>query len=137
MNTAQTVLTGGNQTAQVQALTSTVPWIALAIVAFLVVTMFLKKKMMHLLDPNLFHLAALIGGALPLMGLSLLGLGGGGGGLGLSSSDASPISTTTTSGQSPVTVYNASSGPLSQSSWLVIGAIALVALLVIGMIFRR
>jgi hypothetical protein len=44
MSTAQTVLTGGNQTAQVQAVTSTVPWIALAVVAFLVVMMFFRQK---------------------------------------------------------------------------------------------
>jgi hypothetical protein len=88
--------------------------------------------MMHLLDPNFWHLAFLTAGVLPLLGLSLLG-GGGGGGLGLSGQ--TQTSATTQSG-APVTVYNGSSGPLSQTSWLVIGAIALVALLVIGMIFR-
>lgn len=82
--------------------------------------------MMHLLQPILLH------SLMPLLGLSLLGLGGGGG-LGLSGQ--SSTSTAATSG-APVTVYNGSSGPLSQTSWLVIGAIALVALLVIGMIFR-
>ena len=44
MNTAQTLLTQGNQTQQVQALTSTVPWIALAVTAFLVVMIFFKKN---------------------------------------------------------------------------------------------
>ena len=44
MNTAQTLLTQGNQTQQVQAVTQTVPWIALAIVAGLIVIVFLKGK---------------------------------------------------------------------------------------------
>ncbi len=65
--------------------------------------------------------------------LSLLGLGGGGGGLGISgstsTSNAAPISPA-------VTVNNGSSGPLSQTTWLVIGAVALGALLIIGMLFR-
>ncbi|MGB7767430.1 MAG: hypothetical protein WBN22_01055 [Verrucomicrobiia bacterium] len=65
--------------------------------------------------------------------LSALGLGGGGGGLGLS---GSATTESQTSSGAPVTVYNGSSGPLSSTSWLVIGAIALGALLVIGMIFR-
>jgi len=43
MNTAQTLLTGGNQTQQIQAVTSTVPWIALAVVAGLVVLVFLRR----------------------------------------------------------------------------------------------
>ena len=48
MNTAQTVLTQGNQTQRLsdvtQTVTSVVPWIALAVLAFLVVTVFLKKR---------------------------------------------------------------------------------------------
>ena len=44
MNTAQTLLTGGNQTQQVQAVTSTVPWIALGLVAVMVSMIFLRKR---------------------------------------------------------------------------------------------
>ena len=44
MNTAQTVLTGGNQTQQVQAITSTVPWIALAVAVVVIAMLFLKPR---------------------------------------------------------------------------------------------
>lgn len=81
---------------------------------------------MHLFDPTFWLLA----GSLPLMGLSLLG---GGGGLGISGQ--SSTSTKATSGGA-VNVYNGSSGPISQQSWLIIGAVALFGLLIFGMIFR-
>jgi len=58
-------------------------------------------------------------------------LGGGGGGLGISGS----ASTSARSG-APVTVYNGTSGPLTQNTWLIIGGIALVGLLIIGLLFR-
>lgn len=44
MDTAQTLLTQGNQTQQVQAVTSTLPWIALAVVAVVVAMIFIKRK---------------------------------------------------------------------------------------------
>ncbi|MGH8022221.1 MAG: hypothetical protein ACRED1_01465 [Limisphaerales bacterium] len=44
MDTAQTLLSQGNQTQQVQAVTGTIPWIALAVLAGLVVLVFLRKK---------------------------------------------------------------------------------------------
>ncbi|HXC34262.1 MAG TPA: hypothetical protein VNV43_00190 [Candidatus Acidoferrales bacterium] len=44
MDTAQLLLSGGNQTQQTQAITGTIPWIALAVLAGLVVLVFLKKK---------------------------------------------------------------------------------------------
>ena len=85
---------------------------------------------MHLLDPHLLaHWLALVP-VFPMLCLSLLGLGGGGG-LGISGS----ASTSATSG-APVTVYNGTSGPLSQQTWLIIGAVALGALLLIALIFR-
>ena len=92
---------------------------------------------MHPLDPNIWHLLVPLLGAVPLMGLSAIGglLGGGGGGGGLGISGQTLTSTSAQSG-APVTVYNGSSGPLSQKSWLIIGAIALVGLLIFGIIFR-
>jgi hypothetical protein len=44
MDTAQTVLSQGNATQRVQAVTSTIPWIVLLVVAGLVVLVFLKGK---------------------------------------------------------------------------------------------
>lgn len=44
MNTAQTVLTQGGQTQRVQAVTSTVPWIAVAVLLGLLVLVFLKRQ---------------------------------------------------------------------------------------------
>lgn len=44
MDTAQTLLTQGNQTQRVAAVTSIIPWIALAVVAGLVVLVFLRKQ---------------------------------------------------------------------------------------------
>jgi hypothetical protein len=44
MDTAQLLLSQGNQTQQVQAVTSTVPWIALAVLAGLLVWVFMLKK---------------------------------------------------------------------------------------------
>lgn len=64
--------------------------------------------------------------------LSLLG-GGGGGGL---SASGSAQTTANTSSGAPVTVYNGSSGPMSQTTMLIIGGVALGALLLIGLIFR-
>ena len=87
--------------------------------------------MMHLLDPTFWHPALMIIGTMPLMGLSLLGLGGGGGGLGISGQSSSEAKS-----GGPVTVYNGTSGPLSNQTWLIIGGVALVALLIIGMLFR-
>jgi hypothetical protein len=85
--------------------------------------------MMHLL---LIHLAHWLPVALPwpLLGLSLLG---GGGGLGISGQ--SSTSTAATSG-APVTVYNATSGLLWQSTWLILGAVALGAVFIFALIFR-
>ena len=44
MDTAQLLLSQGNQTQRTQAVTSTIPWIALAVVAGLIVLVFLRKK---------------------------------------------------------------------------------------------
>lgn len=44
MDTAQLLLSQGNQTQRVQAVTGTIPWVALAIVAGLVVWLYLKGK---------------------------------------------------------------------------------------------
>jgi hypothetical protein len=44
MDTAQTLLTQGATTQRVQAVTSTVPWIALAVVFGLLVLVFLRKN---------------------------------------------------------------------------------------------
>jgi hypothetical protein len=44
MDTAQLLLSQGNRTQQVQAVTSTVPWIVLAVVAGLVVFIFFWKR---------------------------------------------------------------------------------------------
>jgi hypothetical protein len=44
MDTAQLLLSQGNQTQRVTAVTKTIPWIALAVVAGLVVWIFLQKK---------------------------------------------------------------------------------------------
>ena len=44
MDTAQLLLSQGNQTQRVQAITSTVPWIALAVVAGLVVWVAILRK---------------------------------------------------------------------------------------------
>ncbi|MGB7767429.1 MAG: hypothetical protein WBN22_01050 [Verrucomicrobiia bacterium] len=44
MDTAQAVLTEGNQTAQVQAVTSTIPWIVFAVVVVVVAMIFLNKR---------------------------------------------------------------------------------------------
>jgi len=48
MNTAKTVLTQGNETQRLsdvtQTVSSIVPWIALAVVAVIVVLVFLKKQ---------------------------------------------------------------------------------------------
>jgi len=82
--------------------------------------------MIHLLLIHWLHFLPLV--PLPLLGLSLLG---GGGGLGISGS----ASTSATSG-APVTVYNGTSGPFSQSTWLIIGAVALAGLLIVGIFFR-
>jgi hypothetical protein len=44
MDTAQLLLSQGNQTQRVQAVTSTIPWIAVAILFGLLVLLILRKK---------------------------------------------------------------------------------------------
>lgn len=44
MDTAQLLLTKGSQTQQLQAVTKTVPWIALAVVAGVVAWIFMRRK---------------------------------------------------------------------------------------------
>jgi hypothetical protein len=44
MDTAQLLLSQGNQTQQVQAVTSTVPWIVLAVLGGILVWLFFIKK---------------------------------------------------------------------------------------------
>ena len=59
----------------------------------------------------------------------------GGGGASLNASGSAQTTANTSSG-APVTVYNGASGPMSQKTMLIIGGLALGALLLIGLLFR-
>jgi hypothetical protein len=69
----------------------------------------------------------------PCCRLSLLGLGGGGGGLTASADTKSGVTGPTSGGT--ITINNGSSGPLSMTTWLIIGGVALFGLILLE-VFR-